>query len=408
MNIKYIKPLYMLLTLTLIVGLVPMLHNVAAQGRPQVFVDPATNEFFTDTTPVNTEFTVTIKAADWTDPGVYGYQLNLAYDSSMLQFVAAEIPVGHWFTPVDKGKIFIVDGGTASDGKVSFAVSLLAPEAAKTGGGVIATVTLKITTAPAAGQKLTSLLELTDVIMVDPTTGQGYPTDAFDNVPATFLYSTPPPPWYLKIDPILVTATLVGDQVSIDVKLLAAQAAGRIVGVQFRVLYPVLLATQSAMVTEGAFFKSVGTTVFIVFVEPDEHGNPSVLVLVFIVPNDQGTWTSFPDGNGTLATMKFNVTSLPATVTTFPITLSEVIIVDADGNTVPYRRLINGAIMAPLKPEDLTADGKVDIQDLVTWALAFGSTSTSPNWNLKADINHDGKVNILDGVMIAKMFGFKA
>jgi hypothetical protein len=64
--------------------------------------------------------------------------------------------------------------------------------------------------------------------------------------------------------------------------------------------------------------------------------------------------------------------------------------------------------MAPLKPEDLTADGKVDIQDMVTWALAFGSTPTSPNWNSKADINHDGKVNILDGVMIAKMFGFKA
>jgi hypothetical protein len=83
-------------------------------------------------------------------------------------------------------------------------------------------------------------------------------------------------------------------------------------------------------------------------------------------------------------------------------------IVDADGNIVPYRRLINGAIMAPLKPEDLNGDGKVDIQDLVTWALAFGSTSTSPNWNPKADINHDGKVNILDGVMIAKMFGFKA
>jgi len=354
-------------------------------------------------------------AADWVDPGVYGYQLNFAYDSSMLQNVSAAIPAGNWFTPADPTKVFTVDAGTphsatppSTTATFSFAVSLLSPEVAKTGGGVIATVTLKIIAAPAAGQKLESLLQLTDVIMVDPTTGLGYPLSSFDNVPATFTYATPPPPWYLKIDPALVTASLVGDQVSIDVKLINAQASGRIVGVQFSVLYPEILTADPEMATEGAFFKSLGETFFDAVVQPNAQGNLSVIAVVLSIPSAEGVWSNFPDGNGTLATINFTVASLPATVTTFPLVLSDVIILDADGNVAPYRRLENGAIMAPLKPEDLNGDGKVDILDMFAWAVAFGSTPTSENWNAKADINHDGRINILDGVMIAKSFGFKA
>ncbi len=100
--------------------------------------------------------------------------------------------------------------------------------------------------------------------------------------------------------------------------------------------------------------------------------------------------------------------SLPETLTTYPLTLTEVIIVDSQSNTLPYRRLESGAIMAPAKPEDLNVDGKVDIQDMAIFAIAFGSNPLHERWNSKADINHDGKVNILDGVWIAKSFGFKA
>jgi hypothetical protein len=99
---------------------------------------------------------------------------------------------------------------------------------------------------------------------------------------------------------------------------------------------------------------------------------------------------------------------VPAQLTTFPLTLTDVIIVDSDSNPVPYRRLENGAIMAPAKLEDLNGDGKVDILDMAIFAVAFGSNPESPRWNPKADLNHDGKVNILDGVMIAKSFGFTA
>jgi hypothetical protein len=244
--------------------------------------------------------------------------------------------------------------------------------------------------------------------MVDPTTSKGYPASAYDNVPASFLYGTPPPPWFLKIDPALVTASSLVDQPTINIDLLLAQADARIIGVQFKVHCPQILAVDSKLVSEGPLFKSFGETFFTAVTGVDAEGNPYVAVAVMLVPNAQGVWSSFVSGNGTLATIKFNVASLPATVTTFPLDLSDVIIIDDNGNILPYRRLENGAIMAPLKPEDLNGDGNVDILDIFQWALAFGTTETSPRWNPKADVNHDGKVNILDGVMIAKLFGFHA
>jgi PKD repeat protein len=53
---------------------------------------------------------------------------------------------------------------------------------------------------------------------------------------------------------------------------------------------------------------------------------------------------------------------------------------------------------------DLNEDGKVDILDLHVLCSAYGSYPGHERWNAKADINHDGKVNILDAVIIARSF----
>jgi len=53
---------------------------------------------------------------------------------------------------------------------------------------------------------------------------------------------------------------------------------------------------------------------------------------------------------------------------------------------------------------DLNEDGKVDILDLYVLCRAYGSYPEYERWNAKADINNDGKVNILDAVIIAKSF----
>jgi len=55
---------------------------------------------------------------------------------------------------------------------------------------------------------------------------------------------------------------------------------------------------------------------------------------------------------------------------------------------------------------DLNCDGKVDIDDVIIVAIAFGSLPGHPRWNPIADINGDGKIDIDDVVNVAKDYGW--
>jgi len=56
---------------------------------------------------------------------------------------------------------------------------------------------------------------------------------------------------------------------------------------------------------------------------------------------------------------------------------------------------------------DINGDGTVDIEDIVTCALAFGSKPGYSNWNPVADLNQDGLIDIFDIVTVAINFGKK-
>ena len=52
-------------------------------------------------------------------------------------------------------------------------------------------------------------------------------------------------------------------------------------------------------------------------------------------------------------------------------------------------------------------DQKVNIQDIAVIAKAFGSTPGSPGWNYMADVNAQGKINIVSVSLAAKNFGYQ-
>ena len=60
---------------------------------------------------------------------------------------------------------------------------------------------------------------------------------------------------------------------------------------------------------------------------------------------------------------------------------------------------------SPVMTGDLNTDGKVDIYDVITVTIAFGSKLGDPNWNLIADANNDDAVDIFDVVLVATNFG---
>jgi len=113
---------------------------------------------------IGEELTVNITIKDLPSPGMFGYELKLYFDTTYLNATKAEIPSGHFMTPTDPTKIFIVDPGTINNtlGRVSFALTLLAPEGGKTGTGILCKVTFQ---GKAVG---VSPLTFTDVILVDP------------------------------------------------------------------------------------------------------------------------------------------------------------------------------------------------------------------------------------------------
>ncbi len=56
-------------------------------------------------------------------------------------------------------------------------------------------------------------------------------------------------------------------------------------------------------------------------------------------------------------------------------------------------------------PEDINFDGKVDIIDAMILAQAFGSQHGDEHWNPNADIVADGQIDILDAIRMARRLG---
>ena len=62
-------------------------------------------------------------------------------------------------------------------------------------------------------------------------------------------------------------------------------------------------------------------------------------------------------------------------------------------------------VSPPVLVGDLNSDGTVDIFDVVTVSVAFGSEPGAANWNQAADLNKDDIVDIFDVVLLARNFG---
>jgi len=80
--------------------------------------------------------------------------------------------------------------------------------------------------------------------------------------------------------------------------------------------------------------------------------------------------------------------------------------------TVPYEtdltdnNCTDGTIKVTM-PGDCYTDGKININDMVYVARAYGTKIGQPKYNPNADINNDGKININDLIAVARNYGKK-
>jgi hypothetical protein len=97
----------------------------------------------------------------------------------------------------------------------------------------------------------------------------------------------------------------------------------------------------------------------------------------------------------------WNTTGYPASNTPY--------VIKAVADTLPYETntannvFVDSSVKLKLIG-DVNGDGKVDINDLMAWDAAYGSTSGDLNWNVQADINGDGVVDQQDGQLIVQNY----
>ena len=127
------------------------------------------------------------------------------------------------------------------------------------------------------------------------------------------------------------------------------------------------------------------------FVEPKVEGN--------LVKLNAASLARESDGDGTLATLTFEVIAVKAST----LTLSDVLLSNRAGETF-LPQIENAEITEPTKLKgDVNGDGTVNIADLVLVASNLGETGQNA-----ADVNGDGQVNIADLVLVAGALGNSA
>jgi hypothetical protein len=63
-----------------------------------------------------------------------------------------------------------------------------------------------------------------------------------------------------------------------------------------------------------------------------------------------------------------------------------------------------GTLVGKTLAGDVTGNGFVDIFDAIQLAIAFGTVAGDKRWNVDANLNSDGKINIFDAILLAGNF----
>ena len=111
-------------------------------------------------------------------------------------------------------------------------------------------------------------------------------------------------------------------------------------------------------------------------------------------------------GSGVLATITFNTTYSAPYPETAGCTLHLYNVKFSDSNANPITvNIIDGEYKFIALHGDINGDGRVDILDIVIVTSAFGCTPSDPSWNPKADLKTDGIIDIFDVVLVANNYG---
>lgn len=312
-----------------------------------VYVDPANYgaQRRNETVRIN----VNIKNVE-TDSKLISAQFKLRYDPTVLEIRK------EWITEGDFLKGFAPDG-TVFMAEVDFAdygivgIQILPPPGGPPwtqfpdGSGTLATFKFNAIYRPSELEpKASCNLELSDTVLLDVNVD-----DILHNVEHGYyeIACIPLPELTVTPDPYIATRKSEVFEINVDIE--RVDSDWQLIGAQFKLGYNANIL-EAMEVTKGPFMEEFAPygTWFQTYVE-DEY----ILVGILIFPNGEGVWEPpFPEGSGTLATIKFHA------ISEFPpycnLDLYDTILIDVNNEDIPHN-VDDGMykILTPPAPEEV-------------------------------------------------------
>jgi hypothetical protein len=264
------------------------------------------------------------------------------------------------------------------------------------GSATLVELYFRITYDPIYPVNVYSLLDLKDTVLGDSTPHNPQPIPHMVHDGEYWCYSTKPK---MKIQPLTVMAKKLDAFFQVNVTV---QDIVNLYEFEFYLYYNTTLLDVQSIVL-GPFLKTPNT-VYLTIIN-DRYNSTHGLVAL-------GARSLFPapsaNGTGVLAIITFKTifaSIWPEPDLTCTLSLRSTKLVSSGGLNVPHDR-IDGLYSYKPVIGDLDCNGTVDLDDLYIIALAFGSTpEDKKHWNIHADLNRDGIINVLDLIVVAGNYG---
>jgi hypothetical protein len=378
--------------------LISMIGSFSAKALPadSMWIDPSNLTFDTNTSPVGTKFNVTMWLNVTTNTN--SWQFYMIYKKALLNATACVYSgngQSKWsgVLPVNT----VSPGFGEHNATYNYVVfgEVLKNSAEKTGAGSLAIVTFQIISAPPGGEAFTTDVRLDNVgVFASQAFDKDFNQLTLSFGKAVYSYSTPftpPPPAKIYVDPASIVNRTLTPSNNFTVFVRISQATN-VSFFDFKLNFnsSVIKPVEIRM---GSFFPNTATPTI-------EINNLTGSVRMF------ASLTSEPaeSGSGILAMIKFHVESLGHTL----LPLTDVQIKDKQSHILPLQTLGDGFFSNTALRGDVNGDGKVDTEDVARAEKAFGSHAgppPDPNWNPGADIDQNGRIDVLDIALVCQNFG---
>ena len=339
-----------LLSAMLMLSMVYMLPLATAQTQTRLYVDPA----LVECVPKGETFTVSVKIENVEN--MYAYEFKLMWDDRVLEAISAVRPPGHFMEAPTGGffePVWMVKTYNATHKYWHLGYTLLSPQPARNGSGVLVELTFKVRVSPPWHGEVSSPLDLYETKLAD-NKGAPIPHVAGDGL---YRCAWQPPliKPYLQVVPTLTTipagAPVVGTAdafFNVSVWVYDAAWDWWIVGIEFKLAYnDTLIKFVGASV--DTWLKSLGDIYMTPVVQGYRYdGLAYIHLAVLLLPHSYPppTWNNPISEDGSLVQVKFEVIyqeAMPWMGQT-PLDLYDTKFADISASPVPYNPPVDGLV----------------------------------------------------------------